>query len=199
MGSDMKSFEYWFDFGSPAAYLAFTQLQKLEAATNSKAVYRPMLLGGVFQATGNQSPASVPAKGAYTFKDFDRFAKRYGVPFNSNPHFPINTLLLMRGAIGMQHKEPERFLAYCKAVFRAIWVDALNMNDPDTVAVVLHKAGFDPQSLMSLANETAIKEALKAVTTDAVARGVFGAPTFFVGSHMFWGQDRLDFVKEALQ
>jgi 2-hydroxychromene-2-carboxylate isomerase len=199
MSSDMKSFEYWFDFGSPAAYLAFTQLQKLEAATNSKAVYRPMLLGGVFQATGNQSPASVPAKGAYTFKDFDRFAKRYGVPFNSNPHFPINTLLLMRGAIGMQHKEPERFLAYCKAVFRAIWVDALNMNDPDTVAVVLHKAGFDPQSLMSLANETAIKEALKAVTTDAVARGVFGAPTFFVGSHMFWGQDRLDFVKEALQ
>lgn len=195
----MKSFEYWFDFGSPAAYLAFTQLQKLEAATNSKAVYRPMLLGGVFQATGNQSPASVPAKGAYTFKDFDRFAKRYGVPFNSNPHFPINTLLLMRGAIGMQHKEPERFLAYCKAVFRAIWVDALNMNDPDTVAVVLHKAGFDPQSLMSLANETAIKEALKAVTTDAVARGVFGAPTFFVGSQMFWGQDRLDFVKEALQ
>jgi 2-hydroxychromene-2-carboxylate isomerase len=199
MSSDMKSFEYWFDFGSPAAYLAFTQLQKLEAATNSKAVYRPMLLGGVFQATGNQSPASVPAKGAYTFNDFDRFAKRYGVPFNSNPHFPINTLLLMRGAIGMQHKEPERFLAYCKAVFRAIWVDALNMNDPDTVAVVLHKAGFDPQSLMTLANETPVKEALKAATTDAVARGVFGAPTFFVGSQMFWGQDRLDFVKEALQ
>jgi 2-hydroxychromene-2-carboxylate isomerase len=115
MGNDMKSFEYWFDFGSPAAYLAFTQLQKLEAATNSKAVYRPMLLGGVFQATGNQSPASVPAKGTYTFKDFDRFAKRYGVSFNSNPYFPINTLLLMRGAIGMQQQEPERFLAYCKA------------------------------------------------------------------------------------
>lgn len=199
MGKDMKSFEYWFDFGSPAAYLAFTQLQKLEADTNSKAVYRPMLLGGVFQATGNQSPASVPAKGAYTFKDFDRFAKRYGVPFNSNPYFPINTLLLMRGAIGMQQKEPERFLAYCKAVFQAIWVDALNMNDPATVGAVLHNAGFDPQSLMTLANETPIKEALKATTTDAVARGVFGAPTFFVGSQMFWGQDRLDFVKEALQ
>lgn len=199
MANDMKSFEYWFDFGSPAAYLAFTQLQKLETATNSKAVFRPMLLGGVFQATGNQSPASVPAKGAYTFKDFDRFAKRYGVPFNSNPYFPINTLLLMRGAIGMQQKEPERFLAYCKAVFQAIWVDALNMNDPDTVAVVLHQAGFDPQSLMTLANETPTKEALKAATTDAVVRGVFGAPTFFVGSQMFWGQDRLDFVKEALQ
>ena len=199
MENNMKSFEYWFDFGSPAAYLAFTQLPKLESETNAKAVYRPMLLGGVFQATGNQSPASVPAKGAYTFKDFDRFAKRYGVPFNSNPHFPINTLLLMRGAVGMQQQEPERFLTYCKTVFQAIWVDSLNMNDPATVGAVLHKAGFDPQSLMALTNEATTKEALKATTTEAVMRGVFGAPTFFVGSHMFWGQDRLDFVKEALQ
>jgi 2-hydroxychromene-2-carboxylate isomerase len=199
MGNDMKSFEYWFDFGSPAAYLAFTQLQKLEADTNSKAVYRPMLLGGVFQATGNQSPASVPAKGAYTFKDFDRFAKRYGVPFNNNPYFPINTLLLMRGAIGMQQQDPERFLAYCRAVFQAIWVDKVNMNDPSTVSSALLKAGFDPQSLMTLANEATIKEALKAATTEAVTRGIFGAPTIFVGAQMFWGQDRLDFVKEALQ
>jgi 2-hydroxychromene-2-carboxylate isomerase len=195
----MKSFEYWFDFGSPAAYLAFTQIPKLETETNAKAVYRPMLLGGVFQATGNQSPASVPAKGAYTFKDFDRFAKRYGVPFNSNPHFPINTLVLMRGAVGLQQQEPERFLTYCQTIYQAIWVDALNMNDPATVGSVLHKAGFDPQSLMTLTNEATIKEALKASTTEAVTRGVFGAPTFFVGSHMFWGQDRLDFVKEALQ
>lgn len=194
-----KSFEYWFDFGSPAAYLAFTQLPKLETETHAKAVYRPMLLGGVFQATGNQSPASVPAKGAYTFKDFDRFAKRYGVPFKSNLHFPINTLLLMRGAIGIQQQEPERFLAYCKTVFQAIWVDSLNMNDPATVGAALHKAGFDPQSLMMLANEATIKEVLKTATTEAVARGVFGAPTFFVGAQMFWGQDRLDFVKEALQ
>jgi 2-hydroxychromene-2-carboxylate isomerase len=195
----MKSFEYWFDFGSPAAYLAFTQIPKLETETNAKAVYRPMLLGGVFQATGNQSPASVPAKGAYTFKDFDRFAKRYGVPFSSNPHFPINTLVLMRGAVGLQQQEPERFLTYCQTIYQAIWVDALNMNDPATVGSVLHKAGFDPQSLMTLTNEATIKEALKASTTEAVTRGVFGAPTFFVGSHMFWGQDRLDFVKEALQ
>jgi 2-hydroxychromene-2-carboxylate isomerase len=141
----------------------------------------------------------VPAKGAYTFKDFDRFAKRYGVPFNSNPHFPINTLVLMRGAVGLQQQEPERFLTYCQTIYQAIWVDALNMNDPATVGSVLHKAGFDPQSLMTLTNEATIKEALKASTTEAVTRGVFGAPTFFVGSHMFWGQDRLDFVKEALQ
>jgi 2-hydroxychromene-2-carboxylate isomerase len=195
----MKSFEYWFDFGSPAAYLAFTQLPILAAETNSTAVYCPMLLGGVFQATGNHSPATIPAKGKYTFQDFNRFANRYGVPFNNNPHFPINTLLLMRGAIGLQQQQPDQFLSYCQAIYQAIWVDALNMNDAATVGSVLHKAGFEPQSLMALTNDPATKEALKSATAEAVNRGVFGAPTFFVGSQMFWGQDRLDFVKEALQ
>jgi 2-hydroxychromene-2-carboxylate isomerase len=194
----MKTFEFWFDFGSPAAYLAFTQISSIEAATGAKAIYRPMLLGGVFQATGNHSPATIPAKGKYIFNDFNRFAKRYGVPFNNNPHFPINTLLLMRGAVGMQQQYPEQFLAYCRAVFQAIWVDALNMNDPATVGAVLHKAGFDPQQLMTLANDQVTKDVLKASTTEAVSRGVFGAPTFFVDDQMFWGQDRLDFLKEAL-
>ena len=194
----MKTFEFWFDFGSPAAYLAFTQIASIEAVTGAKAIYRPMLLGGVFQATGNHSPATIPAKGKYIFNDFNRYAKRYGVPFNNNPHFPINTLLLMRGAAGMLEQQPEQFLAYCSAVFQAIWIDALNMNDPATVGAALHKAGFDPQKLMALANDQATKDALKAATTEAVSRGVFGAPTFFVDDQMFWGQDRLDFVKEAL-
>lgn len=193
----MKTFEFWFDFGSPAAYLAFTQIPSIEAATGAKAIYRPMLLGGVFQATGNHSPATIPAKGKYIFNDFNRYSKRYGVPFNNNPHFPINTLLLMRGAIGLQ-KEPEQFLAYCSAVFQAIWIDALNMNDPATVGTALNKAGFDPYKLMAIANDQATKDALKAATTEAVSRGVFGAPTFFVDDQMYWGQDRLDFVKEAL-
>jgi 2-hydroxychromene-2-carboxylate isomerase len=194
----MKTFEFWFDFGSPAAYLAFTQIASIEAVTGAKAIYRPMLLGGVFQATGNHSPATIRAKGKYIFNDFNRYAKRYGVPFNNNPHFPINTLLLMRGAAGMLEQQPEQFLAYCSAVFQAIWIDALNMNDPATVGAALHKAGFDPQKLMVLANDQTTKDALKATTTEAVSRGVFGAPTFFVDDQMFWGQDRLDFVKEAL-
>jgi 2-hydroxychromene-2-carboxylate isomerase len=194
----MKTFEFWFDFGSPAAYLAFTQIPSIEAETGANAIYRPMLLGGVFQATGNHSPATIPAKGKYIFNDFNRYAKRYGVPFNNNPHFPINTLLLMRGAAGIQHQQPEKFSAYCNAVFQAIWVDALNMNDPATVGAALHKAGFDPQMLMALANDQVTKDALKASTTEAVSRGIFGAPTFFVDDQMYWGQDRLDFVKEAL-
>ena len=195
----MKTFEFWFDFGSPAAYLAFTQIPSIEAETGAKAIYCPMLLGGVFQATGNHSPATIPAKGKYIFNDFNRYAKRYGVPFNNNPHFPINTLLLMRGAAGMQQQHPEQFLAYCKAVFQSIWVEALNMNDPAIVGAALHKAAFDPQQLMALANDPATKDALKTTTTEAVSRGAFGAPTFFVDGQMFWGQDRLDFVKEALQ
>jgi 2-hydroxychromene-2-carboxylate isomerase len=195
----MKTFEFWFDFGSPAAYLAFSQIPRIEAETGAKAIYCPMLLGGVFQATGNHSPATIPAKGKYIFDDFKRFAKRYDVPFNHNPHFPINTLLLMRGATGLQQQYPEQFSAYCRAVFQAIWVEALNMNDPATVGAALHKAGFDPQLLTALANDQATKDALKASTTEAVSRGVFGAPTFFVDGQMFWGQDRLDFVKEALQ
>jgi 2-hydroxychromene-2-carboxylate isomerase len=194
----MKTFEFWFDFGSPAAYLAFTQIPQIEAETGAKAIYRPMLLGGVFQATGNQSPAAIPAKGKYIFDDFNRFAKRYDVPFSNNPHFPINTLLLMRGAVGLQQQQPEQFLAYCTDMFQAIWVNALNMNDAATVDGALLKAGFDPQKLMALANDQATKDALKTSTTEAVSRGVFGAPTFFVDGQMYWGQDRLDFVKEAL-
>ncbi|MCW5649887.1 MAG: 2-hydroxychromene-2-carboxylate isomerase [Ramlibacter sp.] len=194
-----KAFEFWFDFGSPASYLAHTQVAALAQATGAQAQYRPMLLGGVFQATGNHSPATIAAKGAYTFIDFDRFAARYGVPLNRNPHFPINTLTLMRGAVGLQLREPDRFIRYVDAVFRAIWVDALNLNDPAVVGAVLQAAGFDPTALLALTQDAQVKDRLKAVTQEAVERGVFGAPTFFVGPQMFWGQDRIDFVKQALE
>lgn len=195
----MKSFEFWFDFGSTASYLAWTQLPALEAGTGATAVLKPMLLGGVFQAAGNQSPVNIPAKGKYLFVDFSRFAERYGVPFKLNPHFPINTLLLMRGAIALQMKGDPRFRDYCSAMFNAIWVDSVNMNDPATAADALRRAGFDAQALVALANEQTTKDALKTASQTAVERGVFGAPTFFVGDQMFWGQDRMDFVKEALQ
>ena len=195
----MKNLEFYFDFGSPASYLAYTQLPALCRETGATLVWKPMLLGGVFQATGNHSPATIPAKGAYTFTDLDRFAKRYGVPLKQNPYFPINTLTLMRGAAGMQLREPARFEPYMAAVFRAIWVDAQNLNDPATVAAVLQAAGFDAAALLALTQEPEVKGRLKALTQEAIDRGVFGAPTFFAGGQMFWGQDRLDFVKEALQ
>ena len=193
-----KTVEYYFDFGSPAAYLAATQMPALAAQTGATVLWRPMLLGGVFVATGNASPASVPAKGKYIFRDFARFAQRYGVPLKTNPFFPINTITLMRMATGLQLRADPRFADYCSAMFRAIWVDAQNMNDPATVASVLQAGGFDAQALLALAAEPDVKAHLKSQTEEAVARGVFGAPTFFVGEQMFWGQDRLDFVREAL-
>jgi 2-hydroxychromene-2-carboxylate isomerase len=193
-----KTLEYYFDFGSPAAYLAFTQLPALAADTGATVLWRPMLLGGVFAATGNASPASVPAKGKYMFRDFARFAQRYGVPFKFNPFFPINTLTLMRIAAGLQLREDPRFADFCAVVFRAIWVEKQNMNDAPTVAGVLQASGLDAPVLLALASEQTVKDQLKAATESAVARGVFGAPTFFVEDQMFWGQDRLDFVREAL-
>lgn len=194
-----KAVEFYFDVGSPAAYLAWTQLPAIARDAGAEIEYRPFLLGGVFQATGNRSPMEVPAKGQYMQDDLQRFARRYGVPFAHNPHFPINTLTLMRGALGLQLREPQRMVPYGDAVFRAIWVEGQNMNDPATVAGVLQRSGFDPAQLLALASDPAVKDQLKAVTQEAVARGVFGAPTFFVGQDMFWGQDRLDFVKERLQ
>lgn len=193
-----KTVDFYFDFGSPAAYLAWTQLPKICADTGAQLSWKPMLLGGVFQATGNRAPMTVPLKGSYLFVDLARFARRYGVPLKFNPNFPINTLTLMRAAAGLQMRGDARFEDYCAAMFRAIWVDAQNMNDPAVVAAVLTSAGFEPQALLALSSEQAVKDELKAVTEAAVQRGVFGAPTFFVADQMFWGQDRLDFVREAL-
>ena len=190
--------EFFFDVGSPASYLAWTQLPDLCTQTGAELVIRPMLLGGVFQATGNASPATVPAKGAYTMMDLTRHAKRYGVDFRANPFFPINTLVLMRGAVGVQMHQSERLQAYLAAVFKAIWVDAQDLNQPALVAQTLQAAGFDPAQLLAWSGQAEVKNALRETTEEAVARGVFGAPTLFVGKEMFFGQDRLDMVREAL-
>ncbi|MDO5290355.1 MAG: 2-hydroxychromene-2-carboxylate isomerase [Pseudomonadota bacterium] len=194
-----KTLDFFFDVGSPASWLAFTQVGAMAREAGAALRYRPMLLGGVFQATGNASPASVPAKGAYTFIDFDRFAKRYGVPLHRNPHFPIHTLGLMRAVTGMQMRHPEHFEPFTRAVFEAIWVQSLNFNDAQVVASALSAAGYAPEWVLPLMNDPEVKAQLKATTDEAVARGVFGAPTLFVGEQMFWGQDRLDWVREALR
>ncbi|MEE9102914.1 2-hydroxychromene-2-carboxylate isomerase [Pseudomonas nitroreducens] len=193
-----KSVEFYFDFGSPTSYLAYTQLPKICAETGAELVYRPVLLGGVFQATGNASPIAIPAKGRYTLIDMLRFARRYGVPLKMNPHFPINTLTLMRAATGIQMRQPERFEALLACVFKGMWVDALNLGDPAVLGPLLAEAGFDPQALLALTAEQEVKDALKANTEAAIKRGMFGAPTMFVSDEMFFGQDRLDFVREAL-
>ncbi len=192
-----KTVEFFYDFGSPTVYLAATQLPAIAAAVGATIDWRPMLLGGVFKSTGNQSPVVVPAKAAYMNNDLERFAKRYGVPFRFNPHFPINTLALMRGAVAYQD-DVVVSSTYRDAIFRAIWVEARNLNEPDVIGQVLSDAGLDPAELMNRIGQQNVKDQLIANTAEAVNRGVFGAPTFFVGEQMFFGQDRLDFVAEAL-
>jgi 2-hydroxychromene-2-carboxylate isomerase len=193
-----RSVGFFFDFGSPASYLAYTQLPGIAEQCGGEIVWRPMLLGGVFKAVGNASPASVPAKGRWMFGDLKRWAQRYGVAFAHNPHFPVNTLTLMRIATGVQMGQPQDFARLCEALFGAMWREPRNLGDPAELAQVLARAGFDAQATLELATQADVKARLIATTEEAVARGVFGAPSFFVGEQLFFGQDRLDFVREAL-
>lgn len=194
----MKQVEFFFDVGSPYSYLAYHQLPKIARARNAEIVWRPMLLGGVFQATGNSSPATVPMKARYSALDLERWARHFDVPFRHNPHFPINTLALMRGATGMQMRGEAEFQRYLSAVFSAMFEQPRNLNAPEEFAAVLEAAGISPLVVLELTRDDKVKEKLRQDTQEAVSRGVFGAPTFFVGDDMFWGQDRLQFVDLAL-
>ncbi len=193
-----KRVEYFFDFGSPTSYLAWTQLPRIAASAGAEIVWRPMLLGGVFKATGNASPVSVPAKGRWMNQDIVRWAKRYGVPFRFNPSFPINTLTLMRGATGLQMRRQEDLARYLDLMHRAMWEQGRNLGDAAVLAATLVEGGFDADAFAALVADPEVKAGLVATTEEAVTRGVFGAPTFFVGETMFFGQDRLEFVAEAL-
>ena len=157
-----------------------------------------MLLGGVFKATGNASPVTIPAKGKWLLDDLARAARRDGVPLAYGPGFPINTLALMRAAIGLQLRQPAKFAPYVDAVFDAMFGKGLDLRDEKTLAAALSAAGFSPAELFALAGDPEVKQALIRNTEEAVARGVFGAPTFFVGGELFWGQDRMADAAEAL-
>lgn len=193
-----KQLDFYFDVGSPTAYLAYCRLGQLCQRYPLSVHYRPMLLGGVFKATANTSPVTIPAKGAYMLEhDLPRFSRRYDVPLNINPHFPINTLNLMRGCIAAE--QLGCLAPYLDTVFKAIWVDGKDMGDPQVVAATLEAAGLDSAQLLELSQAPEIKAKLVEATEAAVARGCFGAPTFFLDDDMFFGQDRLDFIEEALQ
>ncbi|MBN8841899.1 MAG: 2-hydroxychromene-2-carboxylate isomerase [Sphingomonadales bacterium] len=196
-----KTLELIFDFGSPNAYLTLKVLPELLDRTGADLVITPCLLGGIFKATGNKAPmvqyAEAPAKLAYEHLEMRRFIERHRLSkFRLNPHFPVNTLTIMRGAIVA---EDEGTLDdYVDAVNRAMWEEGLKMDDPDVIATFLSANGFDGPALLARTQEPEIKAKLVANTEAAVARGAFGIPTFFVGDEMFFGKDRLGQVEEAL-
>ena len=193
-----KSVDFYFDVGSPTAYLAHNRLKQLKLEYGCSVIYHPVLLGGLFKASGNSSPVTVPAKGRYMMmEDLPRFAKLYNVPLNTNPHFPINTLNLMRGAVSALNEA--YFDTYIDTIFNAIWVESRNMGDIDTVIEVLSDAGLDAESILDATQNPEVKQQLISNTEQAVERGLFGAPTMFVDGEMFFGQDRLQFVEAALK
>lgn len=195
----MARLEFFFDYGSPYSYLADTQLAGLRRRTGCQLVYRPMLLGGVYKVTGNHSPAFEPveAKRRHAALDLRRWGEHYGVPLRFNPHFPIDTLHLMRAAHAALRAG--LFEPFHAAVFPAFWAEARNLGDPDEFARVLVAAGLDASALIEAARDPNIKRALRETTDEAVARGVFGAPACFVGDEMYFGNDRLLLVEKALQ
>ena len=192
-----RTLEFYYDYGSPYSYLADTQVETIARRTGAALARKPMLLGGVFKATGNASPMTVELKSRWSAFDMPMWAHYYGVPFNRNPHFPVNTLALMRGAAAAQIDGV--FERYHPAMYKAMWVDGRNLNDIKEVANVLTEAGLDAQKIGQRIQDQDVKDRLKATTEGAVARGVFGAPTCFVGDMMFFGNDRLPFVELALK
>jgi hypothetical protein len=196
-----KTLEFLFDFGAPNGYLAWKVLPALIERTGAELVLTPILIGGVFKATNNRPPimayAEVPAKWAYEQLELQRFITLHGLDrFRLNPHFPVNSLTLMRMAMVVQADND--LPHFIDAAYAAMWEDGHNMGDPAVIAEVIDANGFDAVTLMARAQETAAKEALSANTQAAVARGVFGVPTFFVGDEMFWGKERLAQVEAAL-
>ena len=190
--------EFFFDYGSPYSYLANSQLAGLRARTRCEVVYRPMLLGGIFKATGNRSPAeeSVVPKLKYQSVEMQRWVDHYAVPFASNPFFPVNTIQIMRAAHAAQQMGV--FEEFHTAIFGAMWERERNLGDPEVLVQELEDSGLDGQSLVSRAASPEVKELLRQTSDEAVARGVFGAPTFFVADEMFFGNDRLPFVERRL-
>lgn len=189
---------FYFDFGSPYSYLAYKELPRVAQRTGAEIIWRPILLGGVFKATGNHSPAEIPAKGLWSKTDTQRWSRRYGANLRQNPHFPVNTLALMRAATGFQMRDEAAFHRYVAAIFTAMWEEQRNLNDPAEIGAVLTAAGFDAREVLAMIDDPVVKDALKQATEAAVARGLFGVPSFIVGDELFWGNDRLLFVEEAL-
>ena len=194
----MKSVEFYFDLGSPYSYLAYYHLLQMAEQQEIQIVYKPILLGGVFKATGNRSPIEIPVKGAYSILDMQRWAEYYHIPMQMNPHFPMNTLTLMRILTGVQLLHLEKFEQVLKLLFDAMFGTPQNLNEPTVLAEVLKPSGFSVEDIMSIVQSDVVKQKLITETEQAIQRVIFGAPTFFVGDEMYWGQDHLHFVEQAL-
>tara|TARA_R110000851_G_scaffold318141_1_gene481861 strand:- start:106 stop:708 length:603 start_codon:yes stop_codon:yes gene_type:complete len=196
-----KTIDFIFDFGSPNAYLAHKVLPGILERTGAQVNYIPCLLGGIFKATGNQSPmmafGNVKGKLEYDRIEMMRFVKKHGLTkFRVNPHFPVNTLVLMRGAVAAEMRGD--LAPYIEAGLKAMWEEGLKMDDPAVYVEAMNDAGLDGAGLLEATQDPDVKAKLVANTEAAVARGAFGIPTFYVGEEMFFGKDRLGQVEDEV-
>ena len=194
--------EFIFDFASPNAYLAYRALPPILERTGARLEINPCLLGGIFKATGNTAPAIAfgPIKGKWEYEKLElrRFVAKHNLSnFKLNPHFPVNSLMLMRAFIAA--REAGQGPAFLEMGLKAMWEDGLKLDDPEVLRAAIEAAGLDSARLIAAAQTDAVKQALADNTAKAVERGVFGVPTFFVGSEMFFGKDRLGQVEEAVE
>ena len=188
--------EFFWDPASPYTWLAATQIGALATRTGATVSWRPMVLGKVFEATGNRAPATVAAKAKHLFKDLGRWAALYGQPLNFPQVFPVNSIAALRMACAANEAgDGGRFAL---AVMRAYWVDGVDIGKPDALVAAMTAAGFDGAALFEASQQQPIKDLLRANTDEAIKRGAFGAPTFFVGTEMFWGNDRLVLLENCL-
>ena len=194
--------EFLFDFGSPNAYFAHKIIPDIEKRTGRTFAYVPVLLGGIFKATNNKPPmiafGGIKNKMEYEMLETQRFIKRHGLTkFHFNPNFPVNTLLVMRGAVGAMLDG--KLAPYVDAVMRLMWEDGKKMDDPDVARASLDAAGLDGERLLARAQEHEVKQRLMDNTANAVERGAFGIPTFFVGKEIYFGKNTLRDVEDEIQ
>ncbi|WP_089604320.1 2-hydroxychromene-2-carboxylate isomerase [Acinetobacter piscicola] len=194
----MKQIVFYFDLGSPYSFVGFHRIQQIAQQYQAEIVWKPMLLGGVFKATGNNSPMAVPAKARYSMIDLGRWSKLWNIPVQMNPYFPINTLNLMRIITAVQIYQPENFQKVLNGLFDAMFGNPCNLNDINELANVAQKLDLEVPQVQAWLTDEQVKAQLKSVTDEAIERGVFGAPTWFVGDEMFWGIDHLHFVEMEL-
>jgi 2-hydroxychromene-2-carboxylate isomerase len=197
----MTSVEFHFDFGSPNAYLSHKLVPGIEQRTGARFRYVPVLLGGVFKLTNNRSPVmafkDVKNKLAYQRLETERFVRRHGLSaYTWNPHFPVNTVQIMRGAIVAEMDGA--LMPYVEAVYHHMWEVPEKMDDPQVIRAALEASGIDAARILARIQDQDVKDALLRNTEDSVARGTFGAPTFFVGGEMFFGKDRLRELEEEI-
>lgn len=201
MSQTANKVEFHFDFGSPNAYLSHLVIPEIEKRTGVKFEYVPVLLGGVFKATNNRSPGEafrdIKNKPQYQRIEMQRFIRKHGITsFKFNPHFPVNTITIMRGALAAQGLGI--FERYVDEVYRNMWSEGRKMDDPAVVAAAWKESGFDADKLFAGTQDQAVKDRLMTNTQRSVERGAFGSPTFFVGDEIFFGKDRLRDVEEAI-